>query len=62
MPSSAKENVINFIRNLPDDISEEEITYHLYVREKVQKAREHAREGKLHTQEEIKEIVKKLHP
>lgn len=57
-PLSSKEKVIDFIRALPDDLTVEEITYRLYVNERIQKAQEQIKEGKFHTHEEAKERMK----
>lgn len=35
MAQSAKEQLIEYLRTLPDDISIEEIMYHLYIKETI---------------------------
>jgi hypothetical protein len=44
---------------LPDDLTEEEIIYRLYLEQKLMKSEQQIKEGKVHSQEEVKEIVKK---
>ncbi len=39
-PLSSKDKVLNFIKSLPDDLSVEEITYRLYVNERINKAQQ----------------------
>ena len=57
---TAKDRVIKFIENLPDNLSEEEIAYHLYVREEILKAQKESREGKLFSHQVVKEHYKNL--
>ena len=53
--STVKEEVVSMLNNLPEDCSLEDIQYHLYVLEKVQRGQERAdQEGTL-TQAEIRE-------
>ena len=44
-PLSSKDKVINFIKSLPDDLSVEEITYRLYVNERIVKAQHQIKDG-----------------
>lgn len=56
---SAKEDVRSLLERLPDDVSIEDIQYHLYVIDKVQKGIESAeRDGTL-TQAEVEERLSK---
>jgi len=57
--TTAKENAIDFIKNLPDNLSVEEIAYKLCVNEKINKAQGQIREGKYISHEEAKEKMKK---
>jgi hypothetical protein len=59
---TAKERVIKFIQGLPSNLTEEEITYHLYVRDEIFKARKQSAEGKLLSHSEVKEKYKKWLP
>ena len=56
---SAKEKIIKFIKNLPDILSEEEIAYHIYVREEIKIAENEVQKGKLVDHKEVKEMYKK---
>jgi hypothetical protein len=50
---TAKEEVRELLEQLPQDASLEDIQYHIYVRQKVQKGLDAAREGKVISQHEI---------
>jgi len=51
---TAKEEVRELLDGLPDEASMEEIQYHIYVRQKVQKGLEAEKNGKTLTHEEVK--------
>lgn len=54
-----KDQIISFIKTLPDDITLEDIMYHLYVREKIFSGIKEADEGKKVSNEKAKEIIEK---
>jgi len=54
-----KDQIISFIKTLPDDITLEDIMYHLYVREKIFRGIKDADENKKVTNEKAKEIIEK---
>ena len=56
---TAKEEVIDLLNQLPDDSTLEEIQYHLYVRQKIQKGLQDVDQGKVKTQEEVESRMKK---
>ncbi|HHT9124421.1 MAG TPA: hypothetical protein ACFYD6_01230 [Candidatus Brocadiia bacterium] len=56
--SVVKEQVIELIKSLPDDCTLEDIQYHLYVREKVERGIRAIDEGRLVSQEEVEKKVK----
>jgi len=58
MPS-VKDSVIDFIKNLPNDLTVEEIAYKLYLDERINKAQKQMKEGNYLTHEEAKERLKK---
>ena len=58
MPS-VKDSVIDFVKNLPDDLTVEEIAYKLYLDERINKAQKQMKEGNYLTHEEAKERLKK---
>ncbi len=58
MPS-VKNSVIEFIKNLPDELTVEEIAYKLYLDDRINKARQQMKEGNYLTHEEAKERLKK---
>lgn len=51
--SALKQQVIDFIRTLPDDCTLEDILYHLYVREKVERGIRAVEEGRTIPQEKV---------
>ena len=56
---SVKEEVIQLLRELPDDSTFEEIQYHLYVRQKIQRGIKDIEEGRTYTQEEMEKRMDK---
>ena len=50
---TAKEEVREILQQLPEDASLEDIQYHIYVRQKIQKGLDATNEGKLLSQEEV---------
>jgi len=52
MPT-AKEEVLKMLERLPEDSSFEDIQYHIYVREKIERGLEDVAEGRLYSQEEV---------
>ena len=61
MGESAKKELMDYISSLPDNISEEEIAYHIYVREEIRIARKQAEEN-TYTQDQVEEMFKKWLP
>ena len=58
-PENIKDQIISFIKTLPDDVTLEDIIYHLYVREKIFRGIKEADEGKKVSNEKAKEIIEK---
>jgi hypothetical protein len=56
---SAKEEVIEILKRLPDNITLEQIQYHLYVRQKIEKGIQDIEEGRTFTQEEMERRMEK---
>ncbi|MHA1292532.1 MAG: hypothetical protein ACTSQJ_07690 [Promethearchaeota archaeon] len=54
-----KDQIISFIKTLPDDISLEDIMYHLYVRQRIFNSIRDADEGKKVFNKKAKEIIEK---
>jgi predicted transcriptional regulator len=50
---TAKEEVRELLDNLPDDASLEDIQYHLYVRQKIQRGLAAAEQGRTIAHEEV---------
>ena len=54
-----KDKVKQMLKGLPDNVTMEDIHYHLYVRQKVEKGLKDIREGRFFTQEEAEKRFKK---
>ena len=48
-----------YIKDLPDTSTLEEIQYHLYVRQKIQRGIKDVEEGRVYTQEEVEKRMEK---
>jgi len=57
--NTAKDEVIRMLDRLPDDANFEDIQYHIYVREKIEKCLDDIKNGKLLTQEEVESRMTK---
>jgi predicted transcriptional regulator len=56
---SAKEVVRKLLKEIPDESTLEDIQYHIYVLEKVEKGLSDAKEGKVLSQAEVKKRMSK---
>lgn len=52
--------VIDFIKNLPEDLTVEEIAYKIYFNEKISIGQQQMKEGNYRSHEEAKERLKKI--
>ncbi len=50
---TAKEEVNNLLKGLPDDCLLEDIQYHLYVLQKIEKGLKDVKDGWVYTQDEV---------
>jgi len=57
--SNAKQDVESLLNKLPDDVSVEDIQYHLYVLDKVRRGLEDARVNGTLSQEEVENRLSK---
>lgn len=57
--NTAKEEVRKMLDHLPDDASFEDIQYHIYVREKIERGLKDIQEGRVLSQEEVEERMSK---
>ncbi len=57
--STAKEKVRKLLDQLPDEASFEDIQYHIYVREKIERGLKDVEEGRVFTQAEAEEKMSK---
>ncbi len=56
---SAKEKVIQLLKELPDNSTLEEIQYHLYARQKIQRGIKDVEEGRTYSQKEMEKRMEK---
>jgi predicted transcriptional regulator len=56
---TAKDEVRKLLDRLPDDSSFEDIQYHIYVREKIDRGLQDVREGRVLSQEEVERRMAK---
>ena len=56
---TAKEEVRKILDHIPDDSSFEDIQYHIYVREKIERGLKDIKEGHLLSQEEVERRMSK---
>ncbi|MDC4204992.1 MAG: hypothetical protein MPW14_12225 [Candidatus Manganitrophus sp.] len=57
--ATAKQEVSKLLARLPDDCSLEDIQYHLYVLQKIERGLKDAEEGRVYTQEEVEKMMTK---
>lgn len=57
--ATEKENVIEMIKKLPNNVSMEEIIEAIYVRQKIKRGIKDSEEGRVFTHEEAKERLEK---
>ncbi|MBT2768560.1 hypothetical protein J7J08_13020 [Stenotrophomonas sp. ISL-67] len=58
-PVTAKQEVAQLLNQLPDDSTLEDIQYHVYVLEKIQRGRADVDAGRVHTTEQARERLAK---
>ena len=56
---TAKQEVSNLLNRLPDDCTLEDVQYHLYVLQKIERGLKDAEEGRVYTQEEVEKMMSK---
>jgi len=56
---TAKQEVGELLKRLPEDCSLEDIQYHLYVLQKIERGLKDAQEGRVYTQEEVEKLMAK---
>jgi predicted transcriptional regulator len=57
--ATEKENIIEMIKSLPNDVTMEDIMEAIYVRKKIEKGLKDSEEGRLYSHEEAKERLKR---
>lgn len=56
---TAKEEVRRLLELIPDNASFEDIQYHIYVREKIERGLDDVKNGKLLSQEEVEQRMRR---
>jgi hypothetical protein len=56
--TSFKQQLLDVVGSLPDDCTEEDFRYRLYVRQRIEEGMADIEQGRTHTQEEVAEMVK----
>jgi predicted transcriptional regulator len=56
---TAKQEVSELLKRLPDDCTLEDVQYHLYVLQKIERGLKDAEEGHVYTQEEVEKMISK---
>lgn len=54
---TAKQEVSDLLKRLPDDCTLEDVQYHLYVLQKIERGLKDAEEGRVYTQEEVEKMM-----
>ncbi len=55
---STKEAVLDLVRKLPDDCSLDDIQYHLYVLQTIERGRAEVAQGKIVSHEQVKQELR----
>jgi len=61
-PVTAKQEVAQLLTQLPDDATLDDIQYHVFVLEKIQRGRVDVAEGRSHTTEQARERLARWLP
>ena len=56
---TTKQEVSDLLKRLPDDCTLEDVQYHLYVIQKIERGLKDAEEGRVYTQEEVEKMMAK---
>ena len=57
--NSIKKEVISLIEDLPDNITLDDIIHHLYVKQKLLKAKKDIAQGRTYSHEQVKKMAEK---
>lgn len=56
---TTKQEVSDLLNRLPDDCTSEDVQYHLYVLQKIERGLKDVEEGRVYTQEEVEKKMSK---
>jgi predicted transcriptional regulator len=56
---TAKQEVSKLLSRLPEDCTFEDVQYHLYVLQKIERGLKDAKEGRVYSQEEVEKMMSK---
>lgn len=62
MQATVKEELRELLERLPDDVTYEDLQYHLYVRQKVAQGLDDVRQGRVLTQDEVEARLRRWLP
>lgn len=57
--STVKQEIRDLLKRLPDDCTLEDVQYHLYVLQKIERGLQNVKEGRVYTQEEVEKMMSK---
>ena len=57
--STVKQEIRDLLKRLPEDCTLEDVQYHLYVRQKIERGLQDVKEGRVYTQEEVEKMMSK---
>ncbi|GHU79995.1 hypothetical protein FACS1894191_4130 [Clostridia bacterium] len=53
-----KQDAINLLNDLPDNVTWDDVMYHMYVRQKIERGKDAARQGKVYASDEARRLLK----
>jgi len=56
---TTKQEITDLLNRLPDDCTLEDVQYHLYVLQKIERGLKDVEEGRIYTQEEVEKKMSK---
>jgi predicted transcriptional regulator len=59
MAESKKQQILKVIQNMPDDVSEEDVMYAMYIRRSIELGMEDYRAGRVVSSEDVKKSIDK---
>ena len=57
--ATEKENILQLIKELPDNVTLDDIMHHLHVKQKILRGLEDIKQGKIRDHEDVKKMARK---